>query len=51
LRNERIKSANASQELIGLREFHAKWTAEGKYVIDIGINTGGMVVGNRGDIP
>lgn len=33
-----------------LKELQAKWTAEGKYVIDIGIgiNTGDMVVGNMG---
>ena len=33
-----------------LKELQAKWTAEGKYVIDIGIgiNTGEMVVGNMG---
>jgi adenylate cyclase len=33
-----------------LRELQAKWAAEGKYVIDIGIgiNTGDMVVGNMG---
>ena len=33
-----------------LKELQAKWAAEGKYVIDIGIgiNTGGMVVGNMG---
>ena len=33
-----------------LKELQAKWTAEGKYAIDIGIgiNTGDMVVGNMG---
>ena len=33
-----------------LKELQKKWTDEGKYVIDIGIgiNTGGMVVGNMG---
>jgi adenylate cyclase len=33
-----------------LKELQAKWAAEGKYVIDIGIgiNTGDMVVGNMG---
>ncbi len=33
-----------------LKQLQAKWTAEGRYVIDIGIgiNTGGMVVGNMG---
>jgi adenylate cyclase len=33
-----------------LKELQGKWAAEGKYVIDIGIgiNTGGMVVGNMG---
>jgi len=33
-----------------LQNLQAKWTAEGKYVIDIGIgiNTGDMVVGNMG---
>ena len=33
-----------------MKELQAKWTAEGKYVIDIGIgiNTGDMVVGNMG---
>ncbi len=33
-----------------LKKLQAKWTAEGKYVIDIGIgiNTGDMVVGNMG---
>jgi adenylate cyclase len=33
-----------------LKELQKKWADEGKYVIDIGIgiNTGGMVVGNMG---
>jgi adenylate cyclase len=33
-----------------LKELQAKWAAEGKHVLDIGIgiNTGGMVVGNMG---
>jgi adenylate cyclase len=33
-----------------LKKLQAKWAAEGRYVIDIGIgiNTGGMVVGNMG---
>jgi adenylate cyclase len=36
--------------IVKLKELQAKWVAEGKYVIDIGIgiNTGDMVVGNMG---
>ena len=36
--------------IVKLKELQAKWTAEGRYVIDIGIgiNTGDMVVGNMG---
>jgi adenylate cyclase len=36
--------------IVRLKELQAKWAAEGRYVIDIGIgiNTGEMVVGNMG---
>jgi adenylate cyclase len=36
--------------IVKLKELQAKWTAEGRYSIDIGIgiNTGDMVVGNMG---
>jgi adenylate cyclase len=36
--------------IVKLKELQAKWTAEGRHVIDIGIgiNTGDMVVGNMG---
>jgi adenylate cyclase len=45
------RAVRCALAMIGkLKELQAKWTAEGKYVIDIGIgiNTGDMVVGNMG---